>query len=89
LIIAWTGTRGVLSLAAALALPLVLRTGKAFPQRHLILFLAFVVIFVTLVVQGLEPALTDPDAQYQTRCKRKQRTKRITTAYSAEYDPFY
>jgi Na+/H+ antiporter len=53
LIIAWTGTRGVLSLAAALALPLVLRTGKAFPQRHMILFLAFVVIFVTLVVQGL------------------------------------
>jgi Na+/H+ antiporter len=53
LIIAWTGTRGVLSLAAALALPLVLDTGKSFPQRHLILFLAFVVIFVTLVVQGL------------------------------------
>ena len=53
LIIAWTGTRGVLSLATALALPLVLHTGKVFPQRHLILFLAFVVIFVTLVVQGL------------------------------------
>ncbi|MEO7529918.1 MAG: cation:proton antiporter, partial [Sediminibacterium sp.] len=53
LIIAWTGTRGVLSLAAALALPLVLHTGRVFPQRHLILFLAFVVIFVTLVVQGL------------------------------------
>jgi Na+/H+ antiporter len=53
LIIAWTGTRGVLSLAAALALPLTLETGKIFPQRHLILFLAFVVIFVTLVVQGL------------------------------------
>ncbi len=53
LIIAWTGTRGVLSLAAALALPLLLNTGKSFPQRHLILFLAFVVIFVTLVVQGL------------------------------------
>ncbi len=53
LIIAWTGTRGVLSLATALALPLTLHTGRAFPQRHLILFLAFVVIFVTLVVQGL------------------------------------
>ena len=53
LIIAWTGTRGVLSLATALALPLFLHTGKVFPQRHLILFLAFVVIFVTLVVQGL------------------------------------
>ena len=53
LIIAWTGTRGVLSLATALALPLTLNTGRIFPQRHLILFLAFVVIFVTLVVQGL------------------------------------
>ncbi len=53
LIIAWTGTRGVLSLATALALPLLLHTGKVFPERHLILFLAFVVIFVTLVVQGL------------------------------------
>jgi Na+/H+ antiporter len=53
LIIAWTGTRGVLSLATALALPLTLQTGKIFPQRHLILFLAFVVIFFTLVVQGL------------------------------------
>ncbi len=53
LIIAWTGTRGVLSLAAALALPLYLRSGKVFPERHLILFLAFVVILATLVLQGL------------------------------------
>ncbi len=53
LVIAWTGTRGVLSLAAALALPLTLDTGKIFPQRPMILFLTFVVIFVTLVVQGL------------------------------------
>lgn len=53
LIVAWTGTRGVISLATALALPLSLTNGEAFPQRSLILFLAFVVIFVTLVVQGL------------------------------------
>ncbi|MEO5997457.1 MAG: Na+/H+ antiporter [Chitinophagaceae bacterium] len=53
LIVAWTGTRGVVSLATAMALPLVLSNGKAFPQRDIILFLAFVVIFVTLVVQGL------------------------------------
>lgn len=53
LIVAWTGTRGVISLAAALALPLVLQDGTAFPKRHSIIFLAFVVIFVTLVVQGL------------------------------------
>lgn len=53
LIVAWTGTRGVVSLATALALPLTLSTGEAFPHRSLLLFLAFAVIFVTLVVQGL------------------------------------
>ncbi len=53
LVVAWTGTRGVISLAAALALPLVLLDGTPFPKRSSIIFLAFVVIFVTLVVQGL------------------------------------
>jgi CPA1 family monovalent cation:H+ antiporter len=53
LIVSWTGTRGVISLAAALALPLTLQNGHAFPKRHSIIFLSFVVIFVTLVVQGL------------------------------------
>jgi len=52
LIVAWTGTRGVISMASALALPLTLYNGNAFPQRHLIIFICFVVIFVTLVVQG-------------------------------------
>lgn len=52
MIVAWTGTRGVVSLAAALALPLGLPDGTAFPQRNLVLFLAFVVIFVTLMIQG-------------------------------------
>lgn len=53
LIVAWTGTRGVVSLATALALPLTLGDGSPFPKRHSILLLAFVVILVTLVVQGL------------------------------------
>jgi CPA1 family monovalent cation:H+ antiporter len=52
-IIGWTGMRGVVSLAAALALPLTIENEKAFPGRDLILFLTFVVILVTLVVQGL------------------------------------
>ncbi len=46
-IIAWTGMRGVVSLAAALALK------ENFPNRYLILFLTFIVILATLVVQGL------------------------------------
>lgn len=49
----WAGMRGVVSLAAALALPEVTASGEPFPHRHLILFLTFSVIFVTLVVQGL------------------------------------
>ena len=52
-IIAWTGMRGVVSLAAALALPLTLEDGQPFPGRNLILFLTFSVILATLVVQGL------------------------------------
>lgn len=55
-VVAWTGMRGVLSLAAALALPLALPSGAAFPQRSLILLLTFAVIFVTLVLQGLSLA---------------------------------
>lgn len=52
-VVAWTGMRGVVSLAAALALPLSIRGGDPFPNRDLILFLTFIVILATLVVQGL------------------------------------
>lgn len=52
-IIAWSGMRGVVSLAAALAIPITLDNGELFPQRNLILFITFVVILVTLVIQGL------------------------------------
>ncbi|MCV7424791.1 Na+/H+ antiporter [Mycobacterium yunnanensis] len=58
LIMAWSGMRGAVSLAVALALPLAVGDGSAFPQRDLVVFLTFVVIFFTLVVQGLTlPAL--------------------------------
>lgn len=52
LLVAWTGTRGVVSLATALALPLTLSNNVAFPQRDHILFFTFMVILITLVVQG-------------------------------------
>ena len=51
--IAFTGVRGIVSLAAALAIPLTLDDGAPFPNRDLILFLTFFVILVTLVGQGL------------------------------------
>jgi Na+/H+ antiporter len=53
LLLGWTGMRGVVSLAAALSIPLTLRTGEPFPHRDLILFITFSVIFLTLVLQGL------------------------------------
>ena len=52
-IIAWSGMRGIVSLAAALSLPLMVSETKEFPNRNLIIFLTFCVIFVTLVVQGM------------------------------------
>ena len=52
-IIAFTGVRGVVSLAAALAIPFALNNGQPFPHRGLILFVTFGVIIITLVGQGL------------------------------------
>lgn len=57
-VVGWTGMRGVLALAAAISVPEVLGNGQPFGPRNLIVFLAFCVIFVTLVLQGLTlPAL--------------------------------
>src|SRR5215467_7357402 len=52
-VVDWTGMRGVISLAAAIALPQTLENGTPFAQRNMIIFLAFSVILVTLVLQGL------------------------------------
>jgi CPA1 family monovalent cation:H+ antiporter len=58
IVLGWAGMRGAVSLAAALALPLTTDTGDSFPNRELIIFLTFGVIFASLVVQGLSfPAL--------------------------------
>ncbi|TLU99081.1 Na+/H+ antiporter [Dyadobacter luticola] len=51
-VVAWSGMRGVVSLASALSVPLLLE-GKPFPHRDLVLFITFVVILFTLVIQGL------------------------------------
>lgn len=56
LIVAWTGMRGGVSLAAALALPLTLIGGGPFSERDLVIFLTFCVILATLVGQGLSLA---------------------------------
>jgi CPA1 family monovalent cation:H+ antiporter len=57
-IMGWCGMRGIVSLVAALALPVALADGAAFPYRDVIIFFTFVIIAVTLVLQGLTlPAL--------------------------------
>ncbi|MEO8415369.1 MAG: Na+/H+ antiporter [Ginsengibacter sp.] len=53
LVVGWAGMRGVISLAAALSLPLLLPDGNAFPERNLIIYLTFCVILSTLIFLGL------------------------------------
>jgi len=53
LLLGWTGMRGVVSLAAALAIPITLPDHTPFPHRNLILFITFSVILLTLLLQGL------------------------------------
>jgi monovalent cation/hydrogen antiporter len=52
-VIAWTGMRGIVSLAAAMALPLTDDNGRPFPNRGLVILLTFGVIFATLVLQSI------------------------------------
>ena len=54
--LSWTGMRGIVSLAAALSVPLTLPSGEEFPYRNLLIFLTYVVILVTLLI----PATTLP-----------------------------
>jgi monovalent cation/hydrogen antiporter len=57
-LVSWSGMRGVVSLAAAVALPAALENGEPFPERDLVILLAYGIVFVTLVGQGLTlPAL--------------------------------
>src|SRR5204862_2220594 len=83
--ISWTGMRGAVSLAAALALPLTTDAGGPFPGRDLILFLAFCVIFATLVGQGLSmPIVMRALGLESDRRSEKEETKaRIRAAEAA------
>jgi monovalent cation/hydrogen antiporter len=85
-VLAWSGMRGAVSLAAALALPLTTDAGSPFPNRELIVFLTFSVILGTLVVQGLTlPKLIDAvDLEDDSRLEEKEDTKaRIHAAEAA------
>ena len=76
LVFGWAGMRGVVSLAAALSVPILIQEGQPFPYRNLILFITFIVILVTLVLQGLTlPWLirkVKPEDNYATIPEHKQ-----------------
>ncbi len=86
-VVAWTGMRGIVSLAAALALPVAAEGKTEFPFRDLIIFLTFAVILATLVLQGLTlPALirllrlSDDNG---VDANREEREARIEAAHAA------
>ncbi len=85
-VLAFTGVRGVVSLAAALAIPLTLASGAPFPHRDLILFIAFGVIILTLVGLGL---LLPPVIRWlklghdRASEERQERSRELTARHDA------
>jgi CPA1 family monovalent cation:H+ antiporter len=75
LVVAWSGMRGTVTLAAALALP------RDFPFRDLILFSAFLVVLGTLVIQGLtlKPLMAALDLEHDDAVDREVRLARVET----------
>ena len=89
-IISFTGIRGVVSLAAALSIPVMINGDQPFPNRNLILFLTFSVIVVTLVVQGpvlpwlvRKLGLTDSGSREQLLKQQQEADARLEAARAA------
>jgi Na+/H+ antiporter len=92
LVLGWAGMRGVVSLAAALSIPMFDGSGAEFPQRNLILFITFVVILLTLVVQGLTlpllikwVKLTDPGPPQLTEDQQNEIVRKKLASKSVAY----
>ncbi|MDI3320575.1 Na+/H+ antiporter [Pinibacter soli] len=100
ILLGWTGMRGVVSLAAALSIPVEINDAP-FPQRNLILFITFIVILTTLVVQGLTlpylinkmklPSFDDyiPEEEEEIIIKKelaKHSLNHLTTNYDGQID---
>jgi len=85
LLVGWSGMRGAVSLAAALAIPLETDAGAPFPARDVIIFLTFAVIFATLVLQGLSlPWLVRRlGVQGDVEPEREELRARLTAAKAA------
>ena len=84
-VVSWSGMRGAVSLAAALALPLTTDAGRPFPDRNLIIFLTFGVIFATLVLQGLTlaPLIRVLDLEEDGLVEKEEAKARIRAAEAA------
>jgi CPA1 family monovalent cation:H+ antiporter len=79
-VVGWAGMRGTVTLAAALSIPLVLDDGSPFPGRDIVIFLAFGVIAVTLLVQGttLEPLILRLGIREDESRPKEERLARMT-----------
>ena len=82
-LISWCGMRGIVSLAAALALPVVLPNGQPFPARELIIFLTFFVIATTLIGQGLTLAPLIRRLKLGTDWSIREEQQHVRSAMSA------
>ncbi|MGC4073656.1 MAG: Na+/H+ antiporter [Nibricoccus sp.] len=80
LVAGWAGMRGTITLAAALSIPQFLEDGSPFPSRHIVIFLAFGVIGVTLLLQGttLEALICKLGVKADDTQTREDRLARIT-----------
>ena len=93
LLVSWTGMRGIVTLAAAGSIPLVINNGEDFPGRTLIQFIAFTVAIGTLVVQGLTVPLlakrlaidvTEEDAEEERQLAAAQAAADSAEGFSAK-----
>jgi CPA1 family monovalent cation:H+ antiporter len=83
-IVSWSGMRGVVSLAAALALPVTFSDGRPFVHRDIVIYLTFCVILSTLVVQGLSlPWLIRGLGVHEHRPEEHEREARRRIAHAA------
>lgn len=84
-LISWTGMRGIVTLAAALALPMTTGSGAPFPFRSEIILISFTVILVTLVLQGLSlpPIIRSLRLEEEDDLEREQRLARNHAATAA------
>jgi len=79
-VVGWAGMRGTVTLAAALSIPILLPDGSPFPGRDIVIFLAFGVIAVTLLVQGtsLESVILRLGLREDENRPKEERLARMT-----------